>query len=190
MKYILLPFLSLIVSICLSQRIDYTHFDTYLMDRAMLKEFNEYRRNIGLDTLVYSDELFKTVSKPNCVEVANSGTFYHPYINDIWSNTDIKYRIAQESKNKIGGIFKFHSNGTYWMDTHENAFRTTKRFNTYEELAEYAIYSWSISEKGHREIQMMSYMTMGLPGMYSCHSELSSNGYVYIYINFVKIHRL
>jgi hypothetical protein len=91
MKYILLPFLSLIVSICLSQQIDYTHFDTYLMNKAMLKEFNEYRRNLGLDTLVYSDELFKTISKPNCVEVSNSGNFYHPYINDIWSNTDIKY---------------------------------------------------------------------------------------------------
>jgi hypothetical protein len=76
------------------------------------------------------------------------------------------------------------------MDTHENAFRTTKRFITDEELAEFAIYRWSISEKGHREIQMMSYMTMGLPGMYSCHSELGSNGYVYIYINFVKIHRV
>jgi|LauGreDrversion4_2_1035121.scaffolds.fasta_scaffold110543_2 hypothetical protein len=189
MKYILSTFLSLIVSICLSQQIDYSHFNTDLMNKAMLKEFNMYRRSLSLDTLVYSEELYKTFSKPNCVEVSNSGGFYHPYINTIWATSDIKPRIAKESLNKIGGTPKLNGDGSFWMDTHENAFRTTKTFNTYEELAEYAIYSWSISTKGHRETQMMSFMTMGLPGMYSCHSELGSNGYVYIYINFVKIRR-
>lgn len=189
MKYILSTFFSLIVSICLSQQIDYTRFSSELMDKAMLREFNDYRRSLNLDTLVYSDELFKTISKPNCVEVTNSGGFYHPYINTIWATTDIKPRIAKESLNKIGGTLKLNGDGSFWMDTHENAFRTTKRFNTYEELAEFAIYTWSISDKGHREIQMLSYTTMGLPGMYSCHSEMGGNGYVYIYINFVKIRR-
>jgi hypothetical protein len=160
------------------------------MDKVMLKEFNIYRRSLNLDTLVYSDVLFKTFSKPNCVEVTKSLSFYHPDIRNTWFNTDLKSRIANESLVKIGGNIISHSDGTYWMDTYENAFRTTRRFETYEELAEYAIYAWSISDKGHREVQMMSYMTMGLPGMFSCHSELGTNGYVYIYINFVKVHRV
>lgn len=189
MKYILSSFFFLFVSICLSQRIDYSHFSYELMNKAMIKEFNEFRRSIGVDTLVYSDELFKTISKPNCVEVSSSGGFYHPSLIDKWHGTDIKSRIAKESLLKIGGTLKLNGDGSFWMDVHENAFRTTKRFETYEELAEFAIYSWSISDKGHREIQMMSYMTVGLPGMFSCHSEFASNGYVYIYINFVKIRR-
>jgi hypothetical protein len=190
MKHILSLLSSLLVSICLSQQLDYTYFNTEKMDKAMLKEFNEYRSSLNLDTLAYSDELFKTFSKPNCVEVTKSLSFYHPDIRNTWFNTDLKFRIAKESSVKIGGKIISHSDGTYWMDTYENAFRTTRRFNTYEELAEYAIYTWSISDKGHREVQMMSYLSMGLPGMFSCHSELGTNGYVYIYINFVKLHRM
>ena len=189
MKHILSLLSSLLVSICLSQQLDYTYFNSQKMDKAMLKEFNEYRTSLNLDTLAYSDELFKTFSKPNCVEVTKSLSFYHPDIRNTWFNTDLKFRIAKESSVKIGGKIISHSDGTYWMDTYENAFRTTRRFNTYEELAEYAIYSWSISD-GHREVQMMSYISMGLPGMFSCHSELGTNGYVYIYINFVKLHRM
>jgi protoporphyrinogen oxidase len=45
--------------------------------------------------------------------------------------------MEKESSVKIGGKIISHSYGTYWMDTYENAFRTTRRFNTYEELAEY-----------------------------------------------------
>ena len=30
------------------------------MDKTMLKEFNEYRSSLNLDTLAYSDELFTT----------------------------------------------------------------------------------------------------------------------------------
>jgi hypothetical protein len=101
MKYILSTLFSLVISICLSQQIDYSHFNTDLMNKAMLKEFNMYRRSLSLDTLVYSEELYKTFSKPNCVEVSNSGGFYHPYINTIWATSDIKPRIAQESLNKI-----------------------------------------------------------------------------------------
>ncbi len=176
MKHILSLLLSLLVSVCLSQQLDYTYFNSQKMDKAMLKEFNEYRTSLNLDTLAYSDELFTTFSKPNCIEVTKSLSFYHPNIRNTWFNTDLKFRIAKESSVKIGGKIISHSDGTYWMDT-------------YEELAEYAIYSWSISD-GHREVQMMSYLSMGLPGMFSCHSELGTNGYVYIYINFVKIHRM
>ena len=60
MKHILSLLSSLLVSICLSQQLDYTYFNTEKMDKAMLKEFNEYRSSLNLDTLAYSDELFKT----------------------------------------------------------------------------------------------------------------------------------
>lgn len=191
MRYFFVFFVFFLNSVSFSQLIDYDQFSSDLSNEALIKQFNGYRRSINMDTLVYSEELFQTLSKPNCIEVANSGGFYHPNISYLWSHSDIKPRIAIESMNKIGGIPRFNGDGSFWMDTHENAFRTTKRFTTYEELADFAIYSWSISTKGHREVQMMPFMTMGLPGMFSCHSELNpQNGYTYIFINFVMIRRI
>jgi hypothetical protein len=198
MKSIIL-FILLSVKFCFSQNLDYKNFKPELMNNALLREFNNYRRDINIDTLVYSKSLHLDISKPNCVEVSKSGGFYHPDISDVWFNTNLKKRISEESIKLIGGTLKKHSDGSFWMDTYENAFLfelyraksdNVKVFSTYEELAKYTIYRWSISTKGHREVQMMSFTSMGLPGMFSCHSEINDKGVVFVFMNFVRVHRL
>ncbi len=54
------------------QKIDYNNFNNKLMNNAMLIEFNNFRKKNNLDTLIYSEELFNNVSKPNCLEVSDS----------------------------------------------------------------------------------------------------------------------
>ena len=56
----------------LSQKIDFNNFNSDIMNKVMLKEFNNFRKINNLDTLLYSNSLFNIISKPNCVEVADS----------------------------------------------------------------------------------------------------------------------
>lgn len=175
------------ISSVFSQTINYNDFDEDLFDIVLIREFNNFRRTNGLDTLVYSSSLHNSISEPNCVEVSNSGKFYHPDINVKWSTSGVKNQIARESNLMIGGKILKHSDGTYYMDTWENAFRSTKKFNTYQELAKFAIYSWSQSVE-HNKIQMKSFKSSGLPGMFACDTEYV-NGVVFVYMNFVSIYR-
>lgn len=191
MKFFTTIFLSTLSFLCVSQKIDYSNFNNISLNNELIKEFNQFRTKSNLDTLVYSSELYKAISKVNCIEVSNSEQFYHPDLKQYWVGTDLKSKITIECiKNKIGGNFKIKTDNTYWMDVYENAFRTTRHFETYKDLAKFAIYTWSVSKKGHSEVQSMTFSTMGLPGIFSCHSELSKNGFVYVFINFVKIHRV
>ena len=56
MKHILSLLSSLLVSICLSQQLDYTYFNTEKMDKAMLKEFNEDDDEFADDDDGYNEE--------------------------------------------------------------------------------------------------------------------------------------
>ena len=187
MKLTVFLFFFLVFSKSISQTIDYNNFDEDLFDIVLIKEFNNFRRTNGLDTLVYSSSLHNSISEPNCVEVSLSGRFYHPDINDKWANSGIKNQIARESNLILGGKILKHGDGTYYMDTWENAFRSTKKFNTYQELAKFTIQSWSASTE-HNKIQMKSFKSGGLPGMFSCDTEYVG-GVVFVYMNFVLVNR-
>jgi len=171
-----------------AQQITIQNFNSSEMNRVLLKTFNEYRKSKGLDTLVYAESVFDSLSYPNCVEVASSGKFYHPSITERWKHEGLRESIVSESYKKVGGDVMRHSSGLPWLDTWENAFRSYGVFTTYEEIAKIAIDSWEMSS-GHSRVQNMSFESGGLPGLFSCHSVYGRNGYIYIYINFVKVHR-
>ena len=100
--------------------------------------------------------------------------------------------INYQKRKNINLFNKFQTNKLINLSNAQNYIPIYDRFFSLNETNWNSInlnHTWSISDKGHREIQMLSYTTMGLPGMYSCHSEMGGNGYVYIYINFVKIRR-
>jgi len=177
------------VSKGIGQSIDYDNFDSEKMNRALLDEMNSFRRSSNVDTLVYSEYLFLKVAKPNCEEVVNSGDFYHPIIDEYWKASDVKDSIGSESLRKIGGTLKYNKLGKPGMLLRENAYRSNLRFTTYEDAAQHVIESWKKSE-GHHMAQTAQYCDENLPGVFACHSILSSDGFVYIYFEFVKLYRL
>ena len=164
------------------------NFNSDIMNKVLLRKFNEFRRSRGLDTLVYSQVVFDSLSYPNCKEVAESGRFYHPSINEKWKHRILREMIVSEAKSTIGGEVKRHSSGLPWIDTWENAFRSLSSFTNYNDIAKLAIESWENSS-GHKRVQNMAFTSGNLPGLFSCHSIYGANQYIYIYINFVKIHR-
>ena len=189
MKYLIFLFLVFVSGYSLSQLLTSDNFDPSKLNAALLKEFNNYRRSKGLDTLVYSQTCFDSLSYPNCVEVASSGKFYHPYINDKWKRQELREMIVKDSKSSVGGSVVRHSSGLPWLDTYENAFRSYGKYYSYESLAKMAIESWELSP-AHNRVQNLDFTSSGLPGLFSCHSEFGVNGYVYIYINFIRVHRI
>ena len=188
MRFFVVLFFLIINTVLLSQQINNQNFNSSEMNRVLLKTFNEFRKSKGLDTLIYSETVFDSLSYPNCVEVSSSCKFYHPSLTNRWKNKTLRELIVNESYNKIGGNVMRHSSGLPWMDTWENAFRSYGIFNTYEEIAKVAIESWENSP-AHSRVQNMSFMSSDLPGLFSCHSDYGKNGYIYIYINFVTVHR-
>lgn len=190
MKTLILTFLVFFNSYLFSQQFDSQNFNSSEMNKALLKQINIYRKSKGLDTLVYSQVVFDSISYQNCNEVAISGGFYHPDIHDKWKHSTLREMIVKESYSKIGGGVMRHSSGLPWLETWENAFRVHNYISStsYDELAKFAIKSWETSPS-HNRVQNMSFSSNGLPGMFSCHSVYAKNGYIYIYINYVMVHR-
>jgi hypothetical protein len=171
-----------------SQKITKDNFNPSEMNKALLLEFNEYRKSKGLDTLIYSKTLFDSISYPNCMEVSKSCKFYHPYIKEKWQHKELRQMIVNESVKTVGGGFKLNTLGLPWMDVYENAFRSYITFDSYKEMAKLAIKSWSLSPS-HDRVQNLVFESGGLPGSIACHSYYGENNYLYIFIDFVMIHR-
>lgn len=179
-----------IFCISFGQSINYNKFDSDKMNSALLFEMNSFRKTLYLDTLVYSNFLYLKIAKPNCEEVVLSGSFYHPIIDEYWKTSDVKDSIGSETLKKVGGILNTRTKlGKPGMLIRENAYRTSLRFTSYQDAAKHVIESWKKSE-GHHMAQTADYSDQNLPGVFACHSILSSDGFVYIYIEFVKVYRL
>lgn len=179
-----------IFCISFAQSINYNKFDSDKMNSALLFEMNSFRKDLSLDTLVYSNFLYLKIAKPNCEEVVLSGSFYHPIIDEYWKTSDVKDSIGSETLKKVGGILNTRTKlGKPGMLIRENAYRTSLRFSTYQDAAKHVIESWKKSE-GHHMAQTADYSDQNLPGVFACHSILSYDGFVYIYIEFVKVYRL
>ena len=179
-----------IFCISFGQSINYNNFNSDKMNSALLFEMNSFRKTLYLDTLVYSNFLYLKIAKPNCEEVVLSGSFYHPIIDEYWKTSDVKDSIGSETLKKVGGILNTRTKlGKPGMLIRENAYRTSLRFTSYQDAAKHVIESWKKSE-GHHMAQTANYSDQNLPGVFACHSILSSDGFVYIYIEFVKVYRL
>ena len=170
-------------------QINSSNFDSETFNKKLLISLNKMRRDKGLDTLVPSISVFNIFSKPNCVEVSNTNTLYHPSNSERHKNSYLRSLIIDEFKNKYGGQSVLLSTGVPKMDMNENCFRTNKKFYSYETIVDVAITSW-INSSAHNEIQNLVYSSSDLPGVFSCHSVMKEDGMVYVFVNYVKIYRL
>jgi phage pi2 protein 07 len=189
MKYSLIFIFFIVSFFSNSQNIDYSNFDINLLNKKVLIKINKLRRDKGLDTLVYSQKTYEIFSKPNCIEVSNSGTLYHPNNKGRYYTKSVRDEIVGESIKMYGGKSEILTNGLPRMSMYENAFRSNITCVTYDELVERAIIGWENSPS-HKEVQNMSYSSLGVSGFFSCDSRITNDGMVYIFVNYVKIFRV
>lgn len=203
MKYLFKILLLFLPILSFGQRINYTNFNSDSLNNAVLRQLNLFRMNNGVDTLVYSKVLHEQITKKHCDEVSymvyngfRSAT-YHIIVDSVLRYTNFKNDIGNESLEKIGGVLSIGSPSLKpRLDFSENIHRSNDDtstphigFNTYDEIAKFAIYRWSISTKGHAEAQLRDYSSQGLPGMFACHTVMTKDNIVYVFVNFVTIHR-
>lgn len=194
---ILLVFTFIYVSI-FSQKITYMNFNSDSLNKMVLSELNSYRKNHSVDTMVISSVLYEQITVKNCEEVSKTNSLYHPthIPNYVFNNTNFKNDLGSESLSKVGGILSIgYPSMKPRMDYSENCFRANddpstvnKGFNTYEEIVKLAIYRWENSP-AHAEAQLRDYSSQNLPGMFACHSIMTPDGMVYVFVNFVKVYR-
>ena len=203
MRYL---FLFLFISsfvISYSQKINFYNFNSDSLNNAVLRQLNIFRATNGVGPLVYSDVLFKQITKKNCEEVTymvrNGFTNepYHVKLDTFLQVSNFKNDLGNESLKKIGGVLSIgypsykprvsYSENIHWS----NDDSSTPHFGycSYDEIAKFVVYRWSISTKGHSEAQLADYSSQGLPGMFACHSIMTENNIVYVFVNFVKVHR-
>jgi len=196
MKYFFSLISIFVTLLVFGQKITYYNFNSDSLNNAVLRKLNSFRTSYGVDTLVYSQVLHNQITKRNCEEVSITNTLYHPNPSNIILNTNFKNDIGNESLMKIGGVLSIGSPSMKpRMDYSENCFRANNDpntpnwgFNTYDEIAEFTIYRWKNSPD-HAEAQLRDYSSQNLPGMFACHSIMTSDGMVYVFVNFVKLYR-
>jgi hypothetical protein len=188
MKTFLTLIFVLISNLVLTQVVSYETFDSDLLNKKVLIEINKLRRSRGIDTLVTSVSVYNIYSKPNCIEVAGSGKFYHPETNERFNNQYLRTLITEESKKMYGGQNVLLSDGSPRMNEYENGFKSTMSYNSYDELAQRIVIAWENSPS-HKEVQNLSYVSANIPGVFACHSVMNSDGTIFVFVNYIKIFR-
>ena len=189
MKNVLILIFIFFSNFCFLQTIEYSNFNSEILNRKILNEINRLRKGRGLDTLVTSTSVFNIYAKPNCVEVAKSDRLYHPQVDERFKNPFLRDLIVNEFKNVYGGESLLLSSGMPKMDLNENCFKSNHVYDNYDILAVRAVDAWEKSE-GHKYVQNLKYSSSNKPGVFACHSVMNEDGMIYIFVDYVKIYRV
>jgi hypothetical protein len=192
--------------------IDYSNFNVELASKIMGDVFLKFRDTINcfsggepftvsypaiglypeLKKPRWSDYLYKKVSEPNCKELSSYGNKAFHIDREEWFKTNIT-EIREEYYKGIPNVPKYRLENAR-LSYSENVFSYNGKFNTYEELASYAIKCWEKSTL-HRCAQRglmydtFSYDEYGLriQDIFStCVMYNPSNGCTKIVINFIE----
>lgn len=166
MKKVILFLTLLFVNSFYSQKIDYNNFDSDLASKALFNEMNKFRdtitltgygakrdsifpelvENPRLKKLVWSDDVYNTFSKPNCLENVNQNRLFHVDITEWWNIKENRIKFLDDV------FIKSKENPNTQINYSEIGAYTTEAFETYEELAMGLIMVWEQSYK-HKCIQ-------------------------------------
>jgi uncharacterized protein YkwD len=182
---ILLMFMSYVVS---GQIIDSKNFDKKLFEKVLFDEVNQFRKSIGIDTVVPSTVLYKKVSDVNVQKMSKYNVLKH---FDFNMDTIIP-EVANESDKKYGGkvLRNYFGEIPYKSIGEICLVSSIKEFDkkiTYKELAQSFVQRWHKSS-GHDWIMSYVYESKGLSGLASCAVSMNSNN-IYACFNFAELTR-
>lgn len=158
-------FLSLFLSfVGLTQKIDYSNFDSKRASEVLAETFLSFRDTItthhlklegykisdispemntcpSLRKLRWSDWLYTNLSTKNCSEILAMGNKMSHSDKTEWVKSN-KQTISSIGKSNVKGLKKSEVRLMYF----ENMYQSTCQFETYQELAIHIISSWDKSE--------------------------------------------
>jgi hypothetical protein len=145
MKNIITTILFLFIqSIVSGQIIDSKNFDKKLFEKVLFDEVNQFRKSIGIDTVVPSTVLYEKVSDVNAQKMSKYNVLKH---FDFDMDTIIP-EVANESDKKYGGkVLRCSSGEIPYKSIGEicivSSFSDFDKGITYKELAQSFIQRWS-----------------------------------------------
>jgi hypothetical protein len=190
MKYIITLSLLFSLFVCKSQKIDYNNFDKKLFETLLFEKVNNLRKSINVDTLCWSNILYKEVTTKQISTIVKEDRLFHPDMMKMWNDsTRVRNLLSNESEKKFGIKTVQSSFDGPRMMISENLFSGFNLNMTYEELVDFIVNGWDNSS-GHKENQRGVYSTSNKPGFASCSVGVIPNKKkVYVVINFVYISR-
>lgn len=182
---ILLVYMSLFVS---GQVVDFNKFDKKLFEKVLFEEVNQFRKSIGVDTIVPSEVLYKKLSNVNAQKMAKYDVLKHfdfnmdTIIPDVANESDKKYG-GKVLRNYFGEI-PCKSIGEICL---VSSIKDFDKKITYKELAQSFVQRWHNSP-GHDWIMSYVYESKGKSGLASCAISMNSSN-IYACFNFAELHR-
>lgn len=177
--------MSLFVS---GQVVDFNKFDKKLFEKVLFEEVNQFRKSIGVDTIVPSEVLYKKLSNVNVQKMAKYDVLKHFDFNMDTIIPD----VATESDKKYGGkVLRCSSGEIPYKSIGEicivSSFSDFDKGITYKELAQSFTQRWSTSS-GHNWIMSYVYESKGVSGLASCAVSTNSSN-IYACFNFADLSR-
>jgi len=154
-------------------------FNIQIFNKKLYDKINHYRKKNNLDTLIYSKVSEKNISKVNVNKMIEKSLCYHPDVN-FYGKDKLSENIFNEYY-KILKFKKINKIDDYIQYAEISAF-TSKKFNTYDKLAEYFLTGWIDSPK-HKEI-LTNNFEFGDSVMASCYIGNDNKG-TYVSFNFL-----
>lgn len=190
MRYIIILFLFFSFFVCKSQKIDYNNFDKKLFENLLFQKLNDFRKSNNIDTLSWSNVLYKEVTTKQISTIVRENRIYHPDMKKMWIDSNrVRNLLSKESEEKFGIKTVLSSFNGPMMMISENLFCGYNLDMTYSELVDYIINGWDHSY-GHRENQRGSYSTKNKPGLASCSvGVIPIQKKIYVGVNFVYVSR-
>jgi hypothetical protein len=187
-----------------SQKIDYNNFDPELASKALFNEMNKFRDTITvngygakfdslfpetvkeprLKNLVWSNDVYKTFSKPNCLENVKKNDLFHVDVTTYWNTKENRIKFLDDV------FIKSKENPNTQINYSEVGLMSTETFETYEEMAVNFISKWEKSYMHRCIIRAGLYgqFHMGLGYVVQNASACyvyNSNGTTWAFFNFV-----
>lgn len=178
----------LIFSIVSGQIIDFKNFDKKYFEKVLFEEVNQFRKSIGIDTVVPSTVLYNKLSNVNSQKMAKYNVLKHFDFNMDTIIPD----VANESDKKYGGkVLRCSSGEIPYKSIGEicivSSFSDFDKGITYKELAHSFIQRWHKSS-GHNWIMSYIYESKGVSGLASCAVSTNSSN-IYACFNFADLYR-
>ena len=103
MKHIIILSFLFSSTISNAQKIDYNHFDKKLFEKILFEKLNDLRKSINVDTLVWSNILYKEVTVKQVSIVTKENRLFHPDLEKMWTDsTRVRNLISNEYEKKFG----------------------------------------------------------------------------------------
>ena len=176
--------LVLLVSFCgMSQKIENGVINFKILENEVIKQVNQYRKNLGLDSLHTSKSVYTEIASKHMAIIVKADSSFHPDIDVRDEAVNMKIYLERCS------TLKEQPNTTYIqiLKYGENLCTLSGcSSSTYQEFASIIVKCW-IKSPPHKKLMEDDYTLYGYNGLIACSAKQSKSKKYYVLVDFLNI---